>query len=493
MTRRLSILDLAFFAVETPARPMNVGPLLVLAPPARAGTRFADTLYAAMLECPAAPPFNLRLRMSPVAPPALVPDPNFDLARRVHRLRLRKPGTMAALLDKVCELHPQPLDRSCPLWAFYLIEGLEGGRVALYAKMHHGVVDGAAFVRILSHWLATSPKERAVRAMWEGTPPVQRHREPVSLPQRAGKALRAGAEAAKTCASLSQRLWRQSRSAIGLDSGTPLPFSHTPAVLSAAPSAMRSFAFCSLPLAQMKAVGKTREATVNDVLLTVIDMAVRRYLARLGRAPDAPLVADMPVALGGGSGGNRIAMLPIRLGKAHDAPAARLQAVRDHTRDVKGHVRQGRSAADAAVLESVITHALPSLFERVKLDQVPLLANMVVSNPFGFAEPRYLMGAEVEACLPVSVVAPGQVLNITSVNYVDRLQIAFIAIGGAVPEIDRLARDTEEAFATLAGALQGRSQRRAVATNKARQRAKRGGTPRAARAARGKRAASVAA
>jgi hypothetical protein len=70
------------------------------------------------------------------------------------------------------------------------------------------------------------------------------------------------------------------------------------------------------------------------------------------------------------------------------------------------------------------------------------------------------MGAEVELVLPISVVAPGQVLNITAVNYGDRFQIAFFAIAEGVPEIGRLARHTEQAYATLAARLSGRGRRR---------------------------------
>jgi hypothetical protein len=70
------------------------------------------------------------------------------------------------------------------------------------------------------------------------------------------------------------------------------------------------------------------------------------------------------------------------------------------------------------------------------------------------------MGAEVELALPVSVVAPGQVLNITAVNYVDRYQIAFLAIAEGVPDIKLLATYTEEAFATLAASLRGDGRKR---------------------------------
>ena len=151
MTRRLSLVDFAFFVLETAERPMNVGPLIVLIPPPQRGAgRFADKLYRRMMRRPAGAPFNLRLQEpSLTSLPSLVPDAAFDLAQHVHRITLRKPGTIHALLAKVCELHPQRLDRLRPLWEFYLIDGLEGGRVALYAKMHHGVIDGAGFVKVI--------------------------------------------------------------------------------------------------------------------------------------------------------------------------------------------------------------------------------------------------------------------------------------------------------------------------------------------------------
>ncbi len=475
MIRRLSILDLAFFVLETAERPMNVGPLIVLKPPPQRGRHsFADALFERMRERPVGAPFNLRLDASSLTSlPALMPDEAFDLARHVHRITLPKPGTLATLFKKVCAIHPERLDRSRPLWEFYVIDGLEGGRVALYAKMHHGIVDGAGFVRIIARWLSDSRRDRVVRAMWEGAEgATDTRREQASLSRRVGKLLRAGAGSAKTVLSFYQMLLRQSLNTFGARAGTPLPFLTTPDVLKVAPSARRSFAYCILPFTELKMLGKTRDATVNDMLLTVLDIAVRRYLDRTGIAPEAPLVADMPIALGsGGSGGNRIAMLQIPLGAPESGPVERLDSIKAKTRAVKSEVHGG--ASDAAVLHSILTHGLPSLLEGVGLHRAPLLANFVVSNPFGFAGKRFLMGAEVELLLPVSVVAPGQVLNITAVNYADCYLIGFLAIAEGVPDIDLLAQDTEEAFASLAASLGGRRARRGTAgssTPKARKR-----------------------
>jgi WS/DGAT/MGAT family acyltransferase len=464
MTRRLAILDLAFFILETAERPMNVGPLIVLKPPPRRGKRpFVDLLYERMMRRPVGAPFDLKLdATSFTSLPALVPDPAFDLARHVHRLTLPAPGTLATLFAKVCELHPRLLDRSHPLWDFYVIDGLADGRVALYARMHHAIVDGVGFMKILSQWASVSPKERVVRAMWEGVegPTTARRREQSPLARRAGKLWRMGAVGVRTAVSFSQLLWQQGTVTLGSGVGIPLPFIATPGVLRAAPSAQRSFAHCVLSLSDMKAAGKLRDATVNDILLTMLDIALIRYLEDKGEAPGTALVADMPVALGaGGPGGNRIAIMQIPLGAPDLNPVARLDAIKEKAHAVKAQLHGG--AADGAMLHSVIAHSLPSLFEGLGMRDAPLLANLVVSNPLGFTEKRYLMGAEIEFALPISVVAPGQVLNVTGVNYADRYEIAFLAVAEAVPDVERLAKYTEEAFATLAASLRGARRKRA--------------------------------
>ena len=77
------------------------------------------------------------------------------------------------------------------------------------------------------------------------------------------------------------------------------------------------------------------------------------------------------------------------------------------------------------------------------------VSNLLVSNPFGLPEKRYLMGAEVELVLPISVVAAGQMLNVTAVTLADRLQLGFLGIPGAVPHIEKLAAYTVDAFEQL--------------------------------------------
>ena len=86
---KLSAVDQAFFLLETRERPMSIGALIVLAPPARTGARFADRLVRQMLKQPVGPPFNGRLAPGPLKGTlTLVTDDEMDPARQLFRHKL---------------------------------------------------------------------------------------------------------------------------------------------------------------------------------------------------------------------------------------------------------------------------------------------------------------------------------------------------------------------------------------------------------------------
>lgn len=448
----LSTMDLAMFLLESRERPFNIGPLVLLRPPAGFKGNFADKLHARLLQRAPGAPFNYRLELSLTRAPAVQPMADADLRRHVHRLTLQQ-ASMEQLLEQVCRLHETQLDRAGLLWQFHVIDGLSDGRVALYGKVHHGIIDGRTFVKAITHWFSDDPKDREVRAMWDGVPRSAR-----GGAARAGlvqRLLDAGSQAvglARSAAGVTGLLAEQGLSSAGLAAGLPLPFLKVPGAFDGKLSARRSYAFCTLPLADLKAAGKAHGATVNDLLLTVLDIAMQRYLEQQRKAAREPLVADMPVALGeGAKGGNQIAVLQFPLGRAGASVAGRLRAIRGHTASLKDAL--GKRGSDTVMLYTTLVHALPLLVERVAEGAAPRLSNLLVSNPFGIAHQPYLMGAKVELALPVSVVAAGHKLNVTAVTLGSRLQIGFLAMPEAVPHIERLARCTEQAFDEVLAAL----------------------------------------
>ena len=245
----------------------------------------------------------------------------------------------------------------------------------------------------------------------------------------------------------------------GLGPGLPLPFLKVPRVFEGRLSAKRSFAWCTLPLAEMKALGKAHGATVNDLLLTMLDIAMHGYLAERGQKITQALVADMPVALNAGAkGGNQIAVLQLPLGADGASVRQRLDKIRAETGQLKASL--GKRGSDTVMLYTTLVHALPILVERIAAKVAPMHSNLLVSNPFGVDGERWLMGAAVELVLPVSVVAAGHKLNVTAVSLGGRLQLGFLAMPDAVPQLDRLAQLTEQAFAELDAALARRTPHR---------------------------------
>lgn len=81
--------------------------------------------------------------------PVWVDEDEIDLDYHIRHQAVPPPGTMEKLRELVAELHAIPLDRSRPLWQYYLIEGLEGGGFAIYIKVHHCDMDGVAGIAML--------------------------------------------------------------------------------------------------------------------------------------------------------------------------------------------------------------------------------------------------------------------------------------------------------------------------------------------------------
>ena len=446
----LSAIDLAFFLLETDDRPMNVGALSVFMPPAGSKRTFADRVLRGILKRPVGPPFNHRLRRGLLAPlPKLELDESIDPATQVHRVRLRRGADLPELFEAVCELHVQRLPRDEPLWRLYLFEGLRRGRIALYFKTHHGIVDGIGFIRALTATVTPSARQRRPRAIWEGIPgATEARRTDKTLAELLAKSIADLRGTARTTNDLARLLRQEILRRSGLGRGLILPFVSTPPAFKAPPSSGRTLGHCVLPLHRVQALGHAHGATVNDVLLTVLDMAMRKYLKARGQSPAAPLVADMPVALSrAGSTGNQIAILQLPLGGRASRPASRLAAIVRETATVKEQVHS--VSGESLMAYTILVHAAASAIESLHLSELPMLANAVVSNPYGLAERRYFMGAELELAVPVSVVAHHQTLNITATTYVDELHVTCIAVRDALPDIQKLNDGAVIALAEL--------------------------------------------
>src|SRR5262245_16882260 len=100
---------------------------------------------------------RLRERVVPglgrFSPPHWAPDPEFDLDNHLRHVALPAPGSLRQLYDLAARLMQDPFDRTRPLWLFVVVDGVEGGRGAMFAKLHHTIADGYAALRLAEHYL----------------------------------------------------------------------------------------------------------------------------------------------------------------------------------------------------------------------------------------------------------------------------------------------------------------------------------------------------
>ncbi|WP_188187741.1 WS/DGAT/MGAT family O-acyltransferase [Nonomuraea sp. SYSU D8015] len=162
--RQLTALDAQFLNVETATTAAHVAGLAILDSADGAVNREALTeLLLDRLHL--SPALSLRLAEVPLGldRPYWVPDPDFDLGNHLFELTLPAPGHDWQLAEAVARLHARRLDRAHPLWEMHLINGLPGGRVAIYTKVHHAAIDGVSGAETLAALLDLTPDGHLTR------------------------------------------------------------------------------------------------------------------------------------------------------------------------------------------------------------------------------------------------------------------------------------------------------------------------------------------
>jgi diacylglycerol O-acyltransferase / wax synthase len=456
--RMISGLDGVFLHLETPAMPMHVGSLSLLARPPHPRRRFLDDvrrLYARRL--PLAPVLSRKLHEFPLglANPVWVQAPEVDLEHHIRGVTLPSPGTRDQLEACVAGLHSLPLDRTRPLWSVHVIDGLHDGRIGFYTNIHHAVVDGQAGVELM-------------RAVFDLTPHARRPRATATRRPGDRGSPWAGAVIARTVQHDLGQYWKllqtmpdRARALAAPDAGGEAGHTRTPTFgprtpLNVAIDGTRGFATASMSLSAVHEVAAAHHATMNDVVLAVCAGALRRYLGRHGGVPREPLVAGMPVSLrlpGKVEFTTLATMVRISLGTDIAEPVRRLHAIHAASAVAKAEVAKTRSFAttDFPTLGvASLLHGLGSLYGKpVVANHVPPVVNVVVSNVPGPPQPLYLAGARVLHHWPISIVGHGLGLNITVESYADSLEFGVTTAAAAVPRPRSIADGLLVAFEQL--------------------------------------------
>ncbi|WP_445167497.1 WS/DGAT/MGAT family O-acyltransferase [Mycolicibacterium sp. Dal123E01] len=448
----ISPTDSMFLLAESREHPMHVGGLQLFELPDGAGPEFLADIYAEMSTSEDVQP---TFRKHPgellggIANLAWSFDRDIDLEYHLRRSALPSPGRVRELLELTSRLHGTLLDRHRPLWETHLVEGLNDGRVAVYTKVHHSLLDGVSAMKLMRRSLSLDPQDVEVRAPFS-LGPRQRHKEKRSLsPLGQLKGL------AGSIAGLPPSALTIARAAL-LEQQLTLPFSAPKTMFNVPIGGARRIAAQSWPIKRIVAIKDAAGVTVNDVILAMCAGALRAYLLEQDALPDRPLIAMVPVNLRSendtSTGGNQVGSILCSLATDLSDPAQRLDAIHasiSGNKEVFSQLPRLQQLALSAF--NVAPMALTLLPALAAATQPPF--NIVISNVPGAREPLYWRGARLDGNYPLSIALDGQALNITMSNNADNLDFGLVGCRRSIPHLQRLLTQLEDSLAGLEKAV----------------------------------------
>jgi len=461
--KSLGGIDASFLYMETPQTPMHVAGLSIVELP----KGFDGDFYGVYKRHLAARLHLFLVLKKKVVPvpwdidhPIWVDDDELDIDYHIRHLGLPKPGTMQQLEELVGRLHSNFLDRSRPLWEFYVIDGLADGTVAIYTKIHHAAVDGGAGMALTNMMYDISPSGRQIEPP---PPPAAKKAPPDALALIGGayknmlsqqvSALQRIPDVLKAIASVTMPV-------VGNVVRIPaqgLPNLIAPkTILNATITSQRAFTARSLSLADAKAIAKETGTKLNDVVLATCAGALRRYLIEKHALPKEPLVAFVPVSLrepGNTDSNNQVSGMLCSLATDIRDPLERLRTIQESSRqakDLSGRVRDATPRDFSIFGAPFVMHEAMELYGRSHLaDRLPPPANVVISNVPGPQTPLYVAGARVLTLYPVSIPAHGMAVNLTVQSYCGSLDYGLTACRRTVPDLRKLAGYLDESLQEL--------------------------------------------
>jgi WS/DGAT/MGAT family acyltransferase len=442
----LTALDAAFLHAESPRTPMHMASVGIFEGGLLYGDegefRLEDIRLLIQSRLALVP--KLRQRPSPgflgEAPPVWRDDPAFDISEHVKVCRLRPPGSEEELWRLCADAMARPMDRARPLWDLTFVEGLSGGRVALIERLHHSMADGLAAAELATVLLDLSPEgdageksdaswnPAATPSMWHGT---------------CDDLLRLGAFPLRVATWSLETVRHPIRRARQTgDVGRAIGTLVSPQILSPRCSLngritnARRVDTVRLPFDDVRAVAGTFDATINDVLLTLVAGGVQALLESRGELTRCDEIqALIPVGLTDeGERGlrNSVSALFARLPVGIEDPVAVLRKVSEVVGEDKRR-HQALAAATFLRLLEPVPQALLSTGSGFVHSQ-PFF-NLIVTNVPGPPVPLYALGAKLLEAFPILPLGGNQTFSVAALSYEGQLSLGVLSDPVTCPDV----------------------------------------------------------
>jgi WS/DGAT/MGAT family acyltransferase len=456
---RLTALDHSFLLFEKPNAYMHVASTQIFEMgPLRTpdGGVDAEAIKRAVADSlHRIPRYRQKLMTIPIeGRPVWVDDPTFNIDYHIRHTSLPRPGSDRQLKRLSARVMQQHLDRQRPLWEIWIVEGLEGDRFAMISKVHHCMIDGVSGVDLLRILMAPTPDHEIPepppyipRPAPSGTELlIDELRRRLTLPLQAigdiGEFL---TEARDVRRDLASRL----RSVSNVLGRTLRSTSETPLNRPIGPH--RRFDWFAMDLAEIKSLRRALGGSLNDIVLTVVAGAVRRFLQGRQCDPDELEFRVMaPVSVRSaeeqGTLGNRVSAWIIDLPIDERDPKVQLAKISEQTAELK--------ASKEAVAAELLTQAaeftptaLLALGARNATRALPF--NLVVTNVPGPQQPMYMLGARMLDIYPHVPLIDYLCLGIALMSYDGKLHWGFNADYDTLPDLHPFVEDVQAVYAEL--------------------------------------------
>ena len=454
----------AFLLTENRSMPMHVGGLQLFEKPEGVGPDYIREMYESMRGTDEVAPLFLKHPHRSVKTGAQLvwrPDEQFDMEHHVRHSALPAPGRYRELFELCSRLHSTRLAWERPLWESHVIEGLADGKVALYTKIHHALVDGISAMRLMQSVLSTDAEERGMLAPWALHSRPERKpvdAAPGSLPEVPVAALRTALGVASEAAGMPGALVRTLSKGVR-NQTSAVSFYAPRTIFNQSISGARRFAADDWPIERLKAIAKASGTTINDVVLAMCAGAMRTYLLELGALPDDPMVAMVPVGLNAkqsqiasAEGGNAIGSVMVQLATDLGDPAERLDRIHLSMRDGKEALS---SMTQTQILAMSALGQAPAILAPLLRMQgiVRPPYNLIISNVPGPRTTHYWNGAKLTGTYPLSIPINGMALNITCTSYDGQMGFGLTGCRRTVPHLQRLLTHLDDEVANLEKAV----------------------------------------
>ena len=472
---KLSLLDQVFYKLEAGGMsPLLMAGTMIVDPRSSPyplnGKKLADHLAARMEKIPLMRQKLVQDSLK-IGDMRLVDDPEFDVKNHITLTKLKAPGNYGQLMDCLGAFSAQRLDLTRPLWHYEIIEGLEGGRIAVATHLHHCILDGIG-------------ARQALGSMWDEKPvpaekPSQREWEVEETPSAFSllwDALKENAERLYVKAPtfiyhnrspLTQALLKSLSASIRVKgeterkAGPIIPKVHKTSLNVSHVSAARVISYVEFPFAEVKALARHYDCSINDLALLFNSFALQHYFNGIGEKIDFDLVAGMPISTrtsSDGPGGNAVSVARLSLHNRIKGVEHRLRAIMRDTALIKKPLRPAADGNKPARLDSKALMGLvsPIVLDtliygavKCKLAEKATLVNIAITNVPGSQRPVYIAGARQVSMIPMGPVIDtvGMIITISSSD--QHLSMGYHGCGEAITDKELFVAGARKCFEAL--------------------------------------------